>query len=418
MLKFLIKIFSPWGNGKIQNFLSLSVIAVLVLGIGIFWSIQVIFSNYYSGLISKVLQVKEEISINRNPDKKFKSVDEEDSEFFDGVTVEVQDRVKISLPEFNEIQQACQKTNIIVSPLVKDSEFSFTLKSMECDNIFKGMMIGTNVSTTGNNALRILDTVPQASLFQFNSDSAKIPVFLSQNFLPAMIPGKTFTIFVKEQKFDCICAGILEPDEMFSINLFIVPLSWAQKILKTEKYTLVGARALDEDSSDSAKQLKILFGEKYIVTHWTESLKTISSLFNSINFMVQAIVSSLFVIAFLFSLATFDTMIKRQKKNLALLLAMGMPPKVIRNGLLFIGAFIGSAGFLCGGGITWLFLKMIPNCSLKNIFAAILIKDFSFSWDTNTAIIVLIISLFVTIASAWFAGKRIFRIDPIEDLRK
>ena len=65
MLKFLIKIFAPWGNGKSQGFLSLSVIAVLALGIGVFWSIQVIFSNYYTGLISKVLQVKEEISINK-----------------------------------------------------------------------------------------------------------------------------------------------------------------------------------------------------------------------------------------------------------------------------------------------------------------------------------------------------------------
>ena len=418
MLNFLIKIFSPLGNGKSQSFLSFSVIAVLAIGIGVFWSIQVIFANYYSGLISKVLQVKEEISINRNPDKKFTSVDAEDEEFFNGVTEDVQDRVKISVVEFNEIQQACQKTNIIVSPLLKDPELSFTLESLGCDNIFKGMMIGIDLSSKQNNVLRILDNVPQIALSQFTSHNSKMPVLLSRNFLPGIKQGDAFLISVNEQKFDCICAGILEPDEMFSINLFIVPSRWAMKISNTEKYTLVGARVVTGDSAVAVEQIKTLLGEKYIVTHWTESLKAISSLFNSINFMVQAIVSSLFVIAFLFSLVTFDTMIKRKKKNLALLLAMGMSPKAIRNGLLLIGASIGVIGFFCGLGITWIFLKVIPYCSLKDIFAVILINDYSFSWDTNTAIFVMIISLFVTLTSTWFAGKRIFKIDPIEDLRK
>ena len=418
MLKFLIKIFAPWGNGKSQGFLSLSVIAVLALGIGVFWSIQVIFSNYYTGLISKVLQVKEEISINRNPDKKFSSIDAEDDEFFNGVTEDVQDRVKISEVEFNEIQRACQDTNIIVSPLLKDPEFSFTLKNLGSENIFKGMMIGIDLSPKQNSSLRILDNIPQTALSQFTSNSSKMPVLLSRNFLPGIKRGDAFLISVNEEKIDCVCAGILEPYEMFSINLFIVPSCWAMKISNTEKYTLVGVRVLEGDSVVAAEQLKDLLGEKYIVTHWTESLKAISSLFNSINFMVQAIVSSLFVIAFLFSLVTFDTMIKRKKKNLALLLAMGMSPKAIRNGLLIIGAAIGAIGFFCGLGITWIFLKAIPYCSLKDIFAIILIKDYSFSWDTNTAIIVMTISLFVTITSAWSAGKRIFKIDPIEDLRK
>ena len=418
MLKFLIKIFSPWGNGKSQIFLSLSVIAVLTLGIGVFWSIQVIFTNYYTGLISKVLQVKEEISINKNPDKKFSSVDAEDDEFFNGVTEDVQDRVKISEVEFNEIQQACQKTNIVVSPILKDPEFSFSLENMGHDNVFKGMMVGVDLSPKQNSALRILDNIPQTSLSQFTFNNAKMPVLLSKNFLPGIRQGDAFGIFVNEQKFDCICIGIVEPDEMFSINLFIVPSRWAMKISNTEKYTLVGARVLKGNSSVAAEQLKELLGEKYIVTHWTDTLKAISSLFNSINFMVQAIVSSLFVIAFLFSLVTFDTMIKRKKKNLALLLAMGMSPKAIRNGLMFIGASIGVIGFFCGWGITWIFLKAIPYCSLKDIFAVILINDYSFSWNANTAIIVMTISFFVTITSAWFTGKRIFKIDPIEDLRK
>lgn len=418
MLKFLVKIFSPLGNGKIQCFLSLSVIAVLALGIGVFWSIQIIFSNYYTGLISKVLQVKEEISINRNPEKKFSTIDAEADEFFNGVTEDVQDRVKISEVEFNEIQRACHDTNIIVSPLLKDPEFSFALECLGSENIFKGMLIGIDLSPQQNSTLRILDNIPQTALSQFTSNSSKMPVFLSRNFLPGIKQGDAFLISVNEEKIDCVCAGILEPDEMFSINLFIVPSCWAKKILNTEKYTLVGVRVLAGDSAVAAKQLKDFLGEKYIVTHWTESLKAISSLFNSINFMVQAIVSSLFVIAFLFSLVTFDTMIKRKKKNLALLLAMGMSPKAIRNGLLIIGAAIGAIGFFCGLGITWIFLKAIPYCSLKDIFAVILIKDYSFSWDTNTAIIVMTISLFVTITSAWSAGKRIFKIDPIEDLRK
>jgi ABC-type antimicrobial peptide transport system permease subunit len=46
------------------------------------------------------------------------------------------------------------------------------------------------------------------------------------------------------------------------------------------------------------------------------------------------------------------------------------------------------------------------------------IDDFSFSWNVESIALVIIIAFFVMAASAYVASKKIYKMDPIEDLQK
>ena len=179
------------------------------------------------------------------------------------------------------------------------------------DCFFKCLLIGADRLPDKNNILRILDRVSPPSLVP----DGCIPVYLSSGLIPQVKKGDTFTISFESRQINCYCVDFLPQDELFAIEILVMPVANAQQILDTDKFTLVGLRVHNGDGKACAKKVGEQLGDEYIVSHWEDSLKPLSSLFSSINFVIETIVSSLFVIAFLFSLVTFDTMISEKRKT-------------------------------------------------------------------------------------------------------
>ena len=413
MRNLLIKIFFPADNIK-QALPSACVIAILSVGIGIFWTIQIVSSNFYHGLIERILQVKEEISIAHNPDKKFMSSEDEDDEFFNGATSSILDRAKISQQDYKKIASMVGDNGGMTSaPLIKKPDFGFSVGEGDGRCFFKCLLIGADRLPDKNNILRILDRVSPPSLVP----DGCIPVYLSSGLIPQVKKGDTFTISFESRQINCYCVDFL-PQDLFAIPILLMPVANAQQVLNSNKFTLVGIRVNGRGGRTFVKAIEDQLGDEYVVSYWEDSLKTLSSVFSSINFIIETIVSSLFIIAFLFSLVALDAMIKKKRTDLAILLAMGMPPQQIRRALLYAAFIMGCIGCVGGYVLSFVFLKLIPQTRVGSVLSTMYINDFSFRFEWEVAILVFFIAFLVTIASAWFAGKRIFTIDPIEDLRK
>ena len=86
MSGFLFRILLP---GKLRDggFMTIGTVLVLALGIGLFQSVDVMFSSFYEGLLEEVLEAKDEACLISNP--LAATSDEEDEEkFFNGKPAE------------------------------------------------------------------------------------------------------------------------------------------------------------------------------------------------------------------------------------------------------------------------------------------------------------------------------------------
>lgn len=421
MLVTLLKLFVPTKSVR-RSMPFVSVLLVLSVGIGIFWTVQCLFSNYYNGLIKKVTESKEEITIVKNPSSKFKTTESEEEAFFNDESDDdsVAGRLMVSPIEVDEVKSklsSIQKLQIV--PIIRYPDFEFVLKD-NVDIRVNGLLIGFP-SIEEDNVIPILDQISNSACVAFNSwkPGERIPIIISQTTFPDRKVGEDIVLRHGKKENVFVISEIIQQNGLFSFPMFIVPVEVAHNLTETSKFSAIAIRVLNSTSSFAIKtEIKGILGEKYIVSHWSESLAALRNLFKSINIIISTIVSSLFIISFFFSISAFDILIKQRQKHLALLLAIGMKPAMIRRGLLLIGLSVGVIGVLLGGLLSQVILLTIPHTPLHSVLKMMFLDDLHFSFSLKTTGMIVIMSLLVTIGSAWMASRRIFKLEPIEDLRK
>ena len=400
-----------------------SVLLVLSVGIGIFWAVQCLFSNYYNGLIKKVTESKEEITIVKNLSSKFKSAENEEEAFFNDESEDDSVAVRLMVSP-NEVDEVKTKLNNIeklqIVPIIRYPDFEFVLKD-NADIRVNGLLIGFPSIGKDNNVIPILDQISNSACVAFNSwkPGERIPIIISQTTFPGRKVGESIVLKHDNQENVFIISEIIQQNGLFSFPMFIVPAEVAHSLTETSIFSAIAIRVLNTTSSLAIKnEIKRILGEKYIVTHWSESLSALKNLFKSINIIISTIVSSLFIISFFFAISAFDILIKQRQKHLALLLAIGMKPAMIRRGVMIIGLCVGIIGVFFGGLLSQVILLTIPHTPLHSVLKMMFLDDLHFSFSMKTTGLIVIMSMLVTIGSAWMAARRIFRLEPIEDLRK
>lgn len=418
MLGTLLKIFMPYKSPKRMAPI-LGVVFILAFGIGVFWSVQILLSNYVNSLIRKAVETKEEYAIIKNPDKKYMSLDEEEADFFGESASNISDRIKISQSSFETIRKRLTSIpGIVCQPVVKVPNLTIVSNG---DNVlqYQCCLIGCDI-LDGGSVLPILDTVSDEVKEAFSLPTKNIiPALISKDLFLNAQRGQCYQFSVGGKTYSFMVIDFLNQNKLFSFPTMIVPARHALSLANSEKYDAIAIRSLSKrDHAILQKEISAAAGEGFIVKHWSELLEPLHNLFRSFNVIISSIVSSLFVISFFFLLATYDLILKKHKRHLAVLLALGLSPKVIRKALLLLAVLLSVAGCIVGGGIAFAILKLLPYSSLKPVLSAMFIDDLSFSWNWGIVLMIFITSLVITMGSAWFAAQRIKKIDPIEDLRK
>lgn len=418
MIRTLLKIFLPFKSPRRMAPI-LGVVFILAFGIGVFWSVQILLSNYVNSLIRKAVETKEEYAIIRNPDKKYMSLDEEEADFFGESSSNISDRIKISQSSFEELRTHLTSIpGIICQPIVKVPNFTLVASG---NNIlqYQCCLIGCDIMD-GGSVLPILDTVSVETKEAFSLQTKNIiPALISEKLFLNAQRGQCYQFSVGDKTYSFMVIDFLKQNKLFAFPTMIIPINHALSLTNSDKYDTIAIRdLLKRDNAILQKEISSAAGEGFIVKHWSELLEPLHNLFRSFNVIISAIVSSLFVISFFFLLATYDLILKRHKRHLAVLLALGLSPQIIRRALLLLALILSISGCLVGGGIAFSILKLLPYSSLKPVLSAMFIDDLSFTWNLGTILMIFATSLVITMGAALVASRRIKKIDPIEDLRK
>jgi hypothetical protein len=422
MRRLLLKMLFRHAGGETANIPIFGVVALLSLGVGLFWSVQILLGNYLSGLTKSLLNVKEEIAIYKNPLRGRGSDPNTDNSPGPDSGGNPLDAMRLGNAECAEVEKAVAGLGgMISSPVIKKSDFILSRSEDGLKTIISTLLIGLRPEGKMT-VLPILDQLDEAAAEAFSREGGDAHPFLaSPGLIAGAKPGEVYELESSGQVRRFRLISLLNQDQVFSVPLLVVPLRVAKLLTGGSAADFVAVRSLEGDSLEQSGGLEDAFDRgmegKYLVQHWSEALRTINAVFQAINLVISAIVSSLFIVALFFSITLFDILLKRRRKNIAMFLALGLRPKIIRNSLVAFGFLLGLGGFACGLGFCLILLAAMPRLGLADFLASIFITDFSFSFSWTSALIALSLALATSTLSAWSAARRVFRIDPVEDIR-
>ncbi len=417
MRKLMLKML--YGNAiRRCNTPMFGVVLLLSIGVGLFWVVQILLENYLDGLTSSVLNVKEELAVFRNPmAKKSDDVSLINEGFADKMRLDDSDCVEV-------LRRISGFVSTLASPLIKQADFTVKQRTGRLDSVFRVVLLGVDPLSVVNPVLPIFDHLDNSIRTAFSNSSANsesCPLLLAQGVLPNVNPGEMIDLECGGRMHRFNVLGRLHQDDIFPISLFVVPLAVAQQFIGKQGVDFVAVRVIEGDSKQTGKTLEAEFDKDeppvFLVQHWSEALKPLYAVFRSVNFVISTIVSSLFIITFFFSVALIDLILTRRRKNIAMLLTLGMHPKRIRSAVTWFGLALGVSGGAGGFVLCILFLTILPHLPLVDKLASLYITDFSFHLSLAAFLTGLFLSLATAVLSAWFSGRRVLRIDPIEDIR-
>ena len=411
LLKILVAVHSS------RRFLSFcSVIISLSLGICIFLTLECVLGNYKSSLIKKLLSAQPDVVIIKNP--KFAGNEEELEELFPD---EIEERTRLALddvPKLTTIVKNISSNEFYFAPIVLKDEF--VVSDLSKDGVIekKTRFIAVDIAQN-NRVFQVLDQLTEKQIEEFHSESTEVPIIISEDIYPGANVGLVLSLDFEGVKQKCKIVGVLEQNRLFPVSMVIVPSRFRGVILSDEKFTSLAIRCIGKTSPTKAKTLlEDALGERYLIRCWVDSIPVLDSVFNTINIFISAIICSLFILAFVFGISSFDILIRHYKSQLALLLSLGLPPTAIRNALLIISSLISILSLIIGIGLAVILLMILPATPIKYFMDIMYIDDLSFTFSPFVLLVTVLMSFVVTVGASFVSSKRVYKIDPIEDLRQ
>lgn len=400
--------------------LSWGTVGILGVGIGIFLSLQILFADFYGGLMEQILQVVDEVSIRHNPHRE-KTEEEEDEEFFNGRKSNPAERSELA---GNDIEKVCElvsaESALVAQPVVRILDCQVGVKQNDDSTV--RIVASLVFADWHENGLAIFDSLPKEILADFtvNKDGT-IPVLAPNGCIQGISTGEEFEMSFTGGTFRCRCIGLV-PQNKFSSKMIVMPFGAASEFRGNDRATEIAVMARGRRiSRTEVEKLKIAFkdafNDEFIISYWEDVFKKEKGLFRTMNFLFSVIVSSIFVIAFFFAYMSFNILIERKRKQLAVALAIGCKPKAIRSSLLCVASLLGVAGIGFGMLFAALFLNLLRHSWVRQIFASADIVLGGFRLNIVMALLLVLITAAVMLGSALRASRRVFAMNPMEDIR-
>lgn len=419
MSSALFRILFPrrFSNGAL---LSWGTVGILGVGIGIFLSLQILFADFYGGLMEQILQVVDEVSIRHNPLRE-KTEEEEDDEFFSGRKSDPVERAELA---GNDIEKVCElvsaETALVAQPVVRIHDCQVGVK--QNDDSTSRVDASLIFADWHENGLAIFDSIPKGILEDFTADEAEtIPILAPNDWLQGVSMGEEFEMDFEGGIIRCRHVGLV-PQNKFAGKMIVLPFCATSKFRGNDRATEIAVMARDRKIARSEfEKLKIAFedefGDEFIVSYWEDSFKKVKGLFHTMNFLFSVIISSIFVIAFFFAYTSFNILIERKRKQLAIALAIGCKPAAIRSSLLCVASLLGGAGIGFGMLFAALLLNLLRHSWVREIFASAEIVLGGFRLNIVMVLLLVLITAVVMLGSAFRASRRVFAMNPMEDIR-
>jgi ABC-type lipoprotein release transport system permease subunit len=165
------------------------------------------------------------------------------------------------------------------------------------------------------------------------------------------------------------------------------------------------------------KLLKPIIPGLTVVQFWEEKLESVFGVLNSFKFLVFAIVSALVVLASVFSFASFDILITRKRRQLAVLMAMGMKPSSIRCVFLAISICVSLLSTLFGFAVGFVLVSCLHLLPLEALLDSTGLARVPCSVNVAELPVVLILVLLPMTLAAFCGTRAVGAVEPGEAVK-
>ena len=285
-------------------------------------------------------------------------------------------------------------------------------------------VIGLTPSDSKRQVLPILDTVPPHVMSELFMGSNGC--ILSKRILQDARVGDRLGIVCGSNRIDTLV--------LWTVETGLLPVPFI--ILAAPKaLDLKGGQARDsfdalilrlQDGFDSKGICRTLQqeannrgGSVFVFGYWRSLFDQQFALFAALKRLLLGVLSSLFLMAGLFTFGSLDILLQRKRKQMALLLALGTTPQQIRNVFMGFSIQIALIGLVLGAVIGTMFLTLCPKLPIVNeILHAGGATTLNLSVSIVTLMSVTLLTIGTSVIASALATRRVFHFDPIVDLKK
>jgi lipoprotein-releasing system permease protein len=175
------------------------------------------------------------------------------------------------------------------------------------------------------------------------------------------------------------------------------------------------------DSPDNAEAVKIklqrMLGDEYNVMSWYDLQKSLYDVMYLEKWISYFVLMLIVIVAVLNIVGSLTMIVIQKRRDIGILLSMGMTPASIKKIFRLQGLYIGLIGCLIGGALG-LFLSWAQlEYGIVSLSSAFIIDAYPVSINISDIIIVLTGSMVLCITAGWYPSVRAASIAPADVVR-
>lgn len=175
------------------------------------------------------------------------------------------------------------------------------------------------------------------------------------------------------------------------------------------------------DSPDNAEAVKVklqrMLGEEYNVMSWYDLQKSLYDVMYLEKWISYFVLMLIVIVAVLNIVGSLTMIVIQKRRDIGILLSMGMTPASIKKIFRLQGLYIGLIGCLIGGALG-LFLSWAQmEYGIVSLSSAFIIDAYPVSINISDIIIVLTGSMILCITAGWYPSVRAASIAPADVVR-
>ncbi len=213
--------------------------------------------------------------------------------------------------------------------------------------------------------------------------------------------------------------GIYSIQQILEGDVLYIDIAAAQRLFNMQNQVTGFDLKLDEtdDASRVKKELEEILGPEYAVSSWYDLQKPLYDVMMLEKWGSYIILMIIIFVAALNIVGSLTMIVLQKRKDIGILISMGMSKKKIRQIFRAQGLQIGLIG--CGiGGTAGILLALAQHhFELVKLSSAFIISAYPISINPWDIVLIIGVTMLLCVAASWYPSVRAASVDPADAVR-